>query len=332
MTWYTIIKLTTPSNSFTVFYRLDKQCRRQAVQAVKTNAGICFVLLLLVGCLSPCKHGAISEQDAPLLAVTPEVARYSEEVVSPRLRAASDQDDLAQLLLVSKTLIDPRDGISVNMMPPGKFMSYNMLSKFGLGVLSMIGLSPAQKQTLCRWRCKYMQDHPADVFFAPSADEIIRMRAAFGCTHYARAFIAVVKALGLVREPGDLRYVISSKSDDYDRALAEHDLGATINGHQFVIVRIGSRWIAINTSKGESIPLPTGFDPDSCIPPRNISIQFPAYPDITFLIRRIGADWDDGCGDNSLSALMNISRSGDPDNPSFLWEAFALEESDAPSE
>ena len=170
-----------------------------------------------------------------------------------------------------------------------------------------------------------MQANPADVFFAPSADEIIGTRAAFGCTHYARAFMAVVKALDLISIPEDLRYVIASKADDYNCALEDQDLRATINGHQFVIVRIGSRWTAINTSKGESTPLPAGFDPDSVVPPHNIPIRFQAYPDIVFLLRRIGTDWDDGCGDNSLSALMNISRSGAPDNSDFLWDAFALE-------
>lgn len=205
-------------------------------------------------------------------------------------------------------------------------MVYNMLSKAGLGAVSTIGLSPVQKQTLRRWRKKYMLANPADVFFAPSADEIIGTRAAFGCTHYARAFMAVAKTLGLISRPEDLRYVIASKADDYNRALENQDDRATINGHQFVIVRIDSQWTAINTSKGESMPLPAGFDPDSCVPPHNIPIRFQAYPDVVFLLRRIGTNWDDGCGDNSLSALMNISRSGAPDNSVFLWESFAFDD------
>jgi protein-S-isoprenylcysteine O-methyltransferase Ste14 len=170
-----------------------------------------------------------------------------------------------------------------------------------------------------------MRHDPADVFFGPSADEIVGTRAAFGCTHYARAFIAVVKALEIISDPKDLRYVISSKADDYNRAMADQDFRATINGHQFVIVRFDSQWIAINTSKGESTPLPAGFDPDSCMPPHNIPMRFSAYPDVVFLLRRIGSDWDDGCGDNSRTALMNISRSGDPESSAFLWESFPLE-------
>ncbi len=291
---------------------------------MKTNIAICIAMLLLSGCASSSKNETLSAQDEPRLAVTPEVKRYASTTVLPRLDDKRDHDSLAQLILVSKTLIDPKDGVSINKMEPGKFMVYNMLSKVGLGAVSTIGLSPVQKQTLGRWRTKYMQTNPADVFFAPSGDEIIRTRAAFGCTHYARAFMAVVKALGLIGRSEDLRYVISSKADDYNRALENQDVGATINGHQYVIARIDSRWIAINTSKGESAPLPAGFNPNDCVPPRNIPVRFQSYPDIVFLLRRIGADWDDGCGDNSLSALMNISRSGAPDNSDFLWEAFAF--------
>ncbi|MDD5678795.1 MAG: hypothetical protein PHW60_12535 [Kiritimatiellae bacterium] len=177
-----------------------------------------------------------------------------------------------------------------------------------------------------------MQDNPADVFFAPSADEIIKSRAAFGCTHYARAFMAVVKALGLISQPDDLRYVISAKADDYNRAQTDQNFRATINGHQFVIVRIDSQWIAINTSKGESTALPAGFEPDSCAPPQNIPIRFQSYPGMVFLLRRIGTDWNDGCGDNSLSALMNISRSGMPDNSAFLWEQFVSPDQGSPDQ
>lgn len=292
---------------------------------MKTNTAICIAMLLLGGCCtSPSKNGVITTRVEPLLAVTPKVEHYSSTIVLPRLNDKRDHDRLTQLLLVSKILIDPHDGVSVNKMDPGKFMLYNMLSKAGLGALSTTGLSPVQKKILGRWREKYMQANPADVFFAPSADEIIGTRAAFGCTHYARAFIAVIKALGLISRPEDLRYVIASKADDYNHALENQDFSATINGHQFVIVRIDSQWTAINTSKGEITPLPPGFDPDSYGPPHSIPIRFQAYPDVVFLFRKIGTDWDDGCGDNSLSALMNISRSGATDNSAFLWEAFVF--------
>lgn len=299
---------------------------------MKKIVAICAALLLSVGCASKSKNRYRCSQDESALAVTQKVEEYSSTTVSPRLNDQTAQDVLGQLLLVSKILLDPHDGVAINRMDPSKFMVYNMLSKMKLGFVSTIGLSHPQKQTLRRWHQKYMQDNPADVFFAPSADEIIGTRAAFGCTHYARAFMAVVKALDLVDRPEDLRYVISSKADDYNLALEKQDIHGTINGHQFVIVKINDRWIAINTSKGASVPLPAGFDPEAIVPPHNTPIRFQAYPNVVFLFRKIGTNWDDDCGDDSLSALMNISRSGAPDNSGFLWETFEFEDQDIPSE
>ena len=300
----------------------------KSIGKIKKLTLICIVILLLVSCSSSRRDGAFSQSREPLLAVTPNIDHYASMAIVPHLTDKRGQDTLAQLLLVSETLINLQDGVSVNKINPGRFMVYNVLSKVGLGMLSTIGLSPVQKQILRRWHKKYMYADPADVFFAPSADEIIGTRAAFGCTHYARAFIATVKALGLISRPEDVRYVISSRADDYNRSLKNRDFDATINGHQFVIVRIESEWIAINTSTARSTPLPAGFEPDAVAPPHNIPIRFPTRPHIVYVLRRTGTDWDDGCEDRSLSALMNISRSGNPDNSAFRWEAFAFKKGD----
>ena len=165
--------------------------------------------------------------------------------------------------------------------------------------------------------------NPADVFFAPSADDIIETKAAFGCSHYSRSFIAIVKVLGLVANPGDIRYAITSKSDNYNQALAKGDKEMTINGHQFVIVRIAGKWIALNSSKAEWTQLPDDFTPDSVVPPKNISVRFDSYPEITFLFRKVGRDFNDDCNDSSLSALMNIYRSGDANIQDFKWEEYS---------
>ena len=69
--------------------------------------------------------------------------------------------------------------------------------------------------------------------------------------------------------------------------------------------------------------MPVGFSPDSLSPPQNIPIRFESYPDVTFLLRKIGKDYNDDCNDNSLAALMNISRSGDAQDSNFKWERFA---------
>jgi len=268
----------------------------------------------------------MSADNEGLLSVTPSVAEYSIRTVVPRLNSCTNAntDKLSRLLMVSTILTDPEKGVGTNKINPSDYFIYDKLSAVGLGFLSTWRLPPERKQVLQRWRDKYMRDSPADVFFAPSADEIVKSRAAFGCTHYARAFMAVVKALGLIACPEDLRYVVSCKADDYNQALSKRNNKITLNGHQFVMVKIDSQWIAINTSKGESTTLPAGFSPESCAPPHNIPVRFQSYPDVIFLIRAVGKNWDDDCGDNSLSALMNISRSGDPRNADFLWEHFVF--------
>ncbi|MEW6673983.1 MAG: hypothetical protein AB1427_20005, partial [Thermodesulfobacteriota bacterium] len=102
----------------------------------------------------------------------------------------------------------------------------------------------------------------------------------------------------------------------------EQDKEMTINGHQFVIVKISNKWVALNTSKAEWVQLPDGFTPETVAPPRNISIRFPSYPEVTFLFRKTGVDINDDCGDDSLIALMNIYRSGDKNNPKFKWDKY----------
>lgn len=256
-----------------------------------------------------------------LLEVTPSVKYYAINTIKPVLDSYTRKDKLSLLLKTSEILIDPEIGIHTNGIEPSNYIIYDKLDKLKLGFLITFKLSSGQKKTLKSWHSKFMRKNPADVFFSPSADEIIKTKAAFGCSHYARAFIAVVKALGLVDKPEDLRYAISSKADDYNQALEKMDSEITINGHQFVLVKIDSKWIAINTSKSEWVEMAEDFSPDYIEPPQNIRIRFPSYPDVTFLFRKVGKDYDD-CNDNSLTALMNIYRSGDVKDSTLKWEKY----------
>ncbi len=265
---------------------------------------------------------AYSKDPGSLIEVTPVVKEYAFNVVKPILDSYGKKDKLSQLVKVSEIILDPELGVKANAIEPGKFIIYDKLETVKLGFLCTFNLSSEQKQILRTWRSKFMRSNPADVFFAPSADDIIGTKAAFGCSHYARSFIAVVKALDLVTNPEDLRYAVTSKSDNYNNALAKDDKNMTINGHQFAIVRIAGKWIALNTSKGEWTQLPDEFIPDSVVPPENISVQFASYPEVTFLFRKVGKDFNDDCNDSSLIALMNIYRSGDASNQDFKWEEY----------
>ena len=283
----------------------------------------CLSLLVLILMSVFFSTPAFSGEDVSLIEVTPNVKEYAMNTVKPILDSYTKRDDLSLLLEISDILIDSEIGVHSNEIEPSTYIIYDKLEKIKLGFLITFKLSSEQKKILKDWHSKYMKNNPADVFFAPSADEIIKAKAAFGCSHYARSFVAIVKALGLVDKPEDLRYVISSKADNYNQALEKMDSGITINGHQFVIVKIASKWIAINTSKGEWTAMPVGFSPDSLSPPQNIPIRFKSYPDVTFLLRKIGKDYNDDCNDNSLVALMNIYRSGDAQDSNFKWGKFA---------
>jgi hypothetical protein len=286
--------------------------KRKTIQLITL---ILFFLLCII--FSP----AYSKDVGYLIEVTPTVKEYAFNVVKPILDSYSKKDKLSQLLKLSEILTDSEFGVQTNTIKPSRFIIYDKLETLKLGFLYTLNLSSEQKQILKTWRSKFMRSNPADVFFAPSADDIIRTKAAFGCSHYARSFISIVKALNLVKEPQNLRYIAAAAADDYNQALLAKDQKKTINGHQFVIVKIESKWIAIDTSKSEYVTLPEGFTPDSVIPTKNISIRLPAYSR-TLLIRKIGKDFNDDCNDSSLIALMNIYRSGDENNPNFKWEKY----------
>ena len=282
---------------------------------------ICLFVLISLFCFIP--SPTFSGDAESLIAVTPVIEAYAFNVIKPALESYCKKDMLSQLLKVSQMITDSELGIQTNAIEPSKFIIYDKLEILRLGFLCTLNLSSEKKQILKNWRSRFMQSNPADVFFAPSANDIIKTKAAFGCSHYARSFIAIVKALHLVVNSEDIRYAISSKSDNYNQALYKRDKQVTINGHQFVIVKIAGKWIALNASKSEWTQLPDGFTPDSVVPPKNISVRFASYPDVTFLLRKIGKDFNDDCNDSSLIALMNIYRSGDANIPSFKWEEYS---------
>ncbi|MBI5579982.1 MAG: hypothetical protein HY895_12565 [Deltaproteobacteria bacterium] len=58
-------------------------------------------------------------------------------------------------------------------------------------------------------------------------------------------------------------------------------------------------------------------------PPPNIPIRFASYPGVTFLLRKVGKDYNDDCNDGSLTGLMDIYRSGDDKGSTFKWEKYA---------
>ncbi len=294
----------------------------KAIVMIKKIEKSISVIILVVFCVISATPVS-SQENKSLIEVTPGVSDYAINVVKPILDASEKKDRISLLLKVSEILLDPDIGIRKNAIRPNTYMVYDKLDKIKLGFLATFNLTSEQKKIIKSRHAAFMRKEPADVFFAPSADEIITTRAAFGCSHYARAFMAVVKALSLIDNPGDMRYAISCKADDYNRARKQDNNRMIINGHQFVFVRINGDWVAINTSKSECAMMPKSFLPDSFSVGANVPVQFESYPGVTFLLRKIGKNYEDDCGDNSLVSLMNIYRSGNAQDYTFRWSAFA---------
>jgi hypothetical protein len=266
-----------------------------------------------------------------LLEVTDEIRIYANETVKPKISNTPQKDRLSQFLGIISILLDPKYGISSNRLAPPDFMI--LAQKSRQQVISpnspLLEYLPERKREIVRiLHNKYMINQVTGIFFGPSASDIIKYKSAFGCSHYARAFIAVVKALELVKTPTDLRYVISSKHDDYNKCVElKGNNCPTINGHQFVLVKIQNNWIALNTNrKNDFVVLPKGFTPDINLKKTNIPIVFKKIPGIIFLLRKIGKDYSDDSGDNSLVSLTNISRSGEATSSELVWDRFNIQE------
>ena len=290
---------------------------------IKYHLNCFFVVAICVLCFSCAKsvvNNSLQNEDTTI--VTSEVEEYANSVVKPLISHIPKEEKLSMIQKVSEIILSKEHGVNANAVEPSKYIYYDIFDTLKLGFLVTVNLSSQQKQNIKNWHGKYMSDKAADVFFAPTASEIIKDRAAFGCTHYARVFISIINALEIIDNPGDLRYAVSCVAKDYNKAYKKQDYEMTINGHQFVMVRIDSKWYAINTSKGETIEMAKDFLPDKISPPNNTSIQFPSYPEITFLFRKIGKDNSDNIQDNSLIKLMNIYRSGESNRQSFSWNEY----------
>lgn len=267
----------------------------------------------------------------PLLEVTDEIENYANETVKPKIGSIPQKDPLSQFLGIISILLDPKYGIFSNTLHPQDFMILAQKSRQQVipSNSPLLSYLPEEKREIVRiLHNKYMLNQVTGIFFGPSASDIIKYKYAFGCSHYARAFIAVVKALKLAKTPTDLRYVISSKYDDYNRCVElKGNNCPTINGHQFVLVNIKDNWIALNTNKNNDyVVFPKGFTPDMNLKKTNIPIVFKKIPGIVFLLRGIGRDYSDDPGDNSLVSLTNISRSGEAASSELVWDKFYIQE------
>lgn len=307
---------------------LKKYKRVLLAAAVKIlgNAGVPVVLCSCL-CFSAVTVYNSHSSKQNMLETTDIVKQYANTVILPEIRNRN-KTDINSLLSIVKILMDPVKGIAASEIAPSSFMKFSFLA--GKGHINSTNLwllifPKKDRETIRILHNTYMTENASGIFFGPSAEAIVKYRFAFGCSHYARVFISVVKALNIVTKPENMRYAVACESESYNEYLsAKKKQGRTINGHQFALVKLKHTWFAVNTNRIDScVKLPAGFSPDMNLKNSNYAIHFDAIPGRTFLLRKIGRDFNDDCGDNSLANLMNIYLSGKTDNSNPAWPAYA---------
>ena len=290
------------------------------------------IILIIIISLSIFFTSLVNAEDTKqesMIMVDDIVKDYALKTIKPIIEKQTNDNLLDKLLLIVTILSDTKTGISVSNIKPNDFMNLSMKSLKQVideknDLLNSIPID--KRETVRVLHNKYMIKDPSGIFFAPSASDIIKYRFAFGCSHYARVFMAIVKSLDLIKNPEDMRYVIACNSEDYNKNFSEKNQKNTINGHQFVIVKIKNKQYAINTNYlSDYIEFPDGFTTEIDFTRTNIPVIFKKIKDKIFLIRKIGNNYYDDCADNSIVNLMNIYRSGKTDSSLFAWDKFFMQ-------
>jgi len=286
------------------------------------------IIALFIGCSgrSDSPHEIAAVGSFNRVTNTSLVDEYADREIRPLLPADANGGDLKVFLLIVNRLMDEKGGISENKILPMDFMKLSLLSQKNIipeNAWYLFWL-PEQNRNIIRvLHNTYMLEDASGIFFGPTANDVVKYRFAFGCTHYARVFIAVVKSLNLVDEPGSMRYVVSCEAGGYNDYLNKKQ--KMLNGHQFVIIKIKDCWYAVNTNrKNDYLLLPPDFDPDMNLYERNLPLSFAEIAGKIFLLRKIGKDYNDDCGDFSLRRLKNIYLSGDPHSDTPRWERYRI--------
>ncbi len=174
-----------------------------------------------------------------------------------------------------------------------------------------------------------------DLAFVVSASEAIRHHVQDGCTTMAHVFIALAKAAGIE----DVRFLVGANVSELLQACPlagrNREESVEIDGHMVAVVKIDGRWAIVNCTYLE----PYAVDPDvryeiltsfegGAIVPEKLTgkiLRFPSYqregfPPRELLIVGVGSDPDDDLEVENHTALMNLSVSGDPGDPSCRWQ------------
>ena len=173
-----------------------------------------------------------------------------------------------------------------------------------------------------------------DLAFVVSGSEAIRHRVQDGCTTMAHVFIALAKAAGIK----DVRFLVGANVSEFLQACTwggrKRTESVEIDGHMVAVVKIDGRWAIVNCSYLEPwavdpdvrYEILTTFEGEVIVPEKLLGkiLRFPSYqragfPPSELLIAGVGSNPDDDLEVENHTALMNLSVSGHPWDPTCRW-------------
>lgn len=181
---------------------------------------------------------------------------------------------------------------------------------------------------------KHKKMRPEDAAFVVSGSEAIQYRIRDGCTTMAHVFIALAKAAGLK----DVRFVVGANVSEFKQACplstGKRLTNVEIDGHMIALVKIDGQWALVDCSYFEPYSLDeeiryeisTSFEGRPIVPDelRGKVLKLPSFqkeifPPSELLIVGVGKNPDDDLDVENHMALMNLSVSGDPNDPNCRW-------------
>jgi hypothetical protein len=187
---------------------------------------------------------------------------------------------------------------------------------------------------ICENLFKHKQMSPEDLAFVVSGSEAIQHQVRDGCTTMTHLFITLAKAAGLK----DVRFVVGANVSEFREACPCLSQGrisdVEIDGHIVALVKIDGKWALVNSTYFEPYSLDnntryeilTSFEGNGIRPEelrgkvlRLPSFQKENFPPSELLIAGVGKDSDDDLEVENHTALMNLSVSGDPRDPTCRW-------------
>ncbi len=276
-------------------------------------------IIFLYGAIIAVGLKAHGSAECALLLEAGEYIQAYVKAIEPALKKSKSQSQSLQIILDAVHKKVPINGNHIDLKTVD-----SIFRKFGSKEVSETELakdvSTEQRTLYLELHNKYSRYGVDRLFFGPSAEDVVRFKMAFGCTHYARSLMTIIKELKILPEK-NLKYVAAVSAADYKKICESSSDEVMANGHQFLLVKLDKSWSYWNTSNPtlELIPA-SGWENWKN---HNIAILFPSHSNLPaggkLFIRAIQKSNLDLICDDNLERLRNIYRSGSPADKDCKW-------------